>query len=81
MTSRLVAETYSVCSRKSATSSWTARMSSVVVDAIELTCSAVVHNAQTAVVAICGQRRTRWHAFSQRRVRDARVRPNFFNHI
>ena len=42
---------------------------------------AVVHKAQTAVAAISGQRRARWHAFSQRRVRDARVRPNFFNHM
>ena len=56
-------------------------LSSVVGRAIEPTCSAVVHKAQTAVAAISGQRRARWHAFSQRRVRDARVRPNFFNHI
>ena len=27
------------------------------------------------------ERRARWHAFSQRRVRDARLRPNFFNHM
>ena len=38
------------------------------------------HKAQTAVAAISGQRRARWHAFSQRRVRGARLRPNFFNH-
>ena len=52
------------------------RKSSVVGHAIELTCSAVTHEAQTAVAAISGYRRARWHAFSQRRVRDARVRPN-----
>ena len=56
-------------------------MSSVVVDAIERTCSAVTHEAQTAVAAIRGYRRARWHAFSQRRVRGARLRPNFFNHM
>ena len=37
--------------------------------------------AQTAVAAISGQRRARWHAFSQRRVRDARLCRNFFNHM
>ena len=41
----------------------------------------LVHKAQTAVVAISGQRRARWHAFSQRRVRGARLRPNFFKHM
>ena len=56
-------------------------LSSVVGRAIEPTCSAVVHKAQTAVAAISGQRRARWHAFSQRRVRGARLRPNFFNHM
>ena len=56
-------------------------LSSVVGRAIEPTCSAVVHKAQTAVAAISGQRCARWHAFSQRRVRGARLRPNFFNHM
>ena len=56
-------------------------LSPVVGRAIEPTCSAVVHKAQTAVAAISGQRRARWHAFSQRRVRGARLRPNFFNHM
>ena len=60
MTSRLVAETYSVCSRKSAASSWTARMSSVVVDAIELACAGVAHKARAALSGLSGRRHGRW---------------------
>ena len=45
----------------------------VVGRAIEPTCLAVVHKAQTAVRAISGYRRARWHAFSQRRVRSVRT--------
>ena len=78
MTSRLVAEVYCVSLSQNTAPSRTVMLSSVVGRAIEPTCSAVVHKAQTAVAAISGQRRARWHAFSQRRVRDARVRPNLF---
>ena len=56
-------------------------LSSVVGRAIEPTCLAVVHKAQTAVAAISGHRCARWHVFSQRRVRGAWLRSNFFNHI
>ena len=57
MTSRLVAETYSVCSRKSAASSWTARMSSVVVDAIKLACADVAHEARGHILEIGAETR------------------------
>ena len=42
MTSRLMAQLFSVATASSAPSSWTARMSSVVVVAIEPTCSGLV---------------------------------------
>ena len=70
MTSRLVAETYSVCSRKSAASSWTARMSSVVVDAIELACAGVAHKARAA---LSGHGMAAGAAFAHPRAADARV--------
>ena len=60
MTSGLVAETFSVCSRKSAASSWPARMSSVVVDAIELACAGVAHKARAALSGLSGRRHGRW---------------------
>ena len=59
MTSGLMAETYSVCSRKSAASSWTARRSSVVVVAIDLACAGVAHKARGALSGLSRQRHGR----------------------
>ena len=60
MTSRLMAQLFSFASASTAASSWTARMSSVVVDAIELACAGVAHKARAALSGLSGRRHGRW---------------------
>ena len=46
MTSRLMAQLVSSSLTQTAASSWTARLSSVVVDAVELACAGIAHKAR-----------------------------------
>ena len=70
---------------RAAASSWTARRSSVVDDAIELACTGVAHKARAALSGLSGQRhgrrcrvRVAFVAFAHPPVREPRGRPIFF---
>ena len=85
MTSRLMAEVYSFALRKPAASSWTARIPSVVVDAIKLTCAGVADKARGALSGLSGQRhgrRCRVRApSSARRSRPSKLSQPFLTHM
>ena len=58
-----------------------ARWSSAVDDAVELACTGLTHKARAALFGLSGRRHGRWCRFAHPRAADARVRPNFFNHM
>ena len=60
MTSRLMAQLLGFALRKLSSSSWTARIPSVVVDAIKLACGGVAHKARGALSGLSRQRHGRW---------------------
>ena len=85
MTSGPQAAAASLALRKAAASSWTARRSSVVVDAIELACVGVAHEARAALSGLGWQRHGRWcrvRALSgARRSRPSDLSLIFLNHM
>ena len=78
MSCGLTAETFCFAPAQTPASSWTARLPSVVVDAVELACAGIAHKARGALSGLSGQRHGRWCRVRAASSARHRRRPNFF---